>query len=262
MPIKKRVHDCQLCGKAFFHQRSGANRFCSRECGFKGLDRTIIRRQLAQRAAGATRDRDDWVHWHASTCKVCSQPFMGTKGRVTCSDGCSTKNASNGGYVAVPKNSVSCVECGALFLGPGGSEFCSIRCRRRVARRAARAKRSAKYAETEGMSERVTFRSLWERSSRCHICGELCSRRYVGSHPLAPTVDHIVPISRGGRHLVTNAAIAHMICNGFKGVGAVTEALAETCRRAVAQCKAGDDGWSLYPADSTGGGSIVQALPA
>jgi len=37
-------------------------------------------------------------------------------------------------------------------------------------------------------------------------------------HPLAPTIDHIIPISRGGRKMAkSNHQIAHHMCNRQKG---------------------------------------------
>jgi 5-methylcytosine-specific restriction endonuclease McrA len=44
----------------------------------------------------------------------------------------------------------------------------------------------------------------------CGICGE----------PVAPeevTLDHVVPLARGGPHAPTNVQIAHHLCNCTKG---------------------------------------------
>jgi 5-methylcytosine-specific restriction endonuclease McrA len=34
---------------------------------------------------------------------------------------------------------------------------------------------------------------------------------------LAPTIDHIVPLARGGTHEPSNVQSAHFICNALKG---------------------------------------------
>jgi 5-methylcytosine-specific restriction endonuclease McrA len=36
-------------------------------------------------------------------------------------------------------------------------------------------------------------------------------------HPLAPTLDHIVPLARGGHHTRDNTQCAHFSCNTRKG---------------------------------------------
>jgi 5-methylcytosine-specific restriction endonuclease McrA len=36
-------------------------------------------------------------------------------------------------------------------------------------------------------------------------------------HPMAPTIDHIVPLSKGGTHEPINCRTAHFLCNSTKG---------------------------------------------
>jgi 5-methylcytosine-specific restriction endonuclease McrA len=35
--------------------------------------------------------------------------------------------------------------------------------------------------------------------------------------PMSATIDHIIPISLGGRHCAENVQLAHRICNNKKG---------------------------------------------
>jgi 5-methylcytosine-specific restriction endonuclease McrA len=37
------------------------------------------------------------------------------------------------------------------------------------------------------------------------------------SGPLYPSIDHIVPMSKGGDHVWNNVQVAHIICNSYKG---------------------------------------------
>lgn len=67
----------------------------------------------------------------------------------------------------------------------------------------------------------VTLKKLIERDGlRCKICGEMCDpddhtwSEYTG--PMSPSIDHIIPIAKGGGHIWTNVQVAHVICNSYK----------------------------------------------
>lgn len=51
----------------------------------------------------------------------------------------------------------------------------------------------------------------------CQLCGRKVKRGAVAPHPLAPSLDHILPISKGGTHEPANAQLAHFGCNSLKG---------------------------------------------
>jgi len=36
-------------------------------------------------------------------------------------------------------------------------------------------------------------------------------------HPLAPTIDHLIPLADGGSDSPANVATAHFLCNSTKG---------------------------------------------
>lgn len=60
----------------------------------------------------------------------------------------------------------------------------------------------------------VTLKKLIERNGlTCALCGLPCF--YYGSPqaPLYPTMDHIIPISKGGGHTWENVQVAHRVCN-------------------------------------------------
>ena len=67
----------------------------------------------------------------------------------------------------------------------------------------------------------VTLPRLIKRDGlRCAICGEMCNpndrswSKYSG--PTSPTIDHKIPMARGGGHVWENVQVAHMICNSLK----------------------------------------------
>lgn len=67
----------------------------------------------------------------------------------------------------------------------------------------------------------ITLTSVVNRDGLiCKICGKPCDfddRSYGnGVGPLYPSVDHIVPLSKGGSHTWDNVQIVHCICNSVK----------------------------------------------
>ncbi|WP_425566396.1 HNH endonuclease [Nonomuraea roseoviolacea] len=51
----------------------------------------------------------------------------------------------------------------------------------------------------------------------CQLCGDPVDREADFPHPLYPTLDHIVPLSKGGEHSRANTQLAHYRCNLMKG---------------------------------------------
>lgn len=67
----------------------------------------------------------------------------------------------------------------------------------------------------------VTLKAVMKRDGGvCKLCGkpvDTADRRGNGAGYNYPTIDHIVPLSRGGGHVMSNVQLAHMICNSRKG---------------------------------------------
>lgn len=109
---------------------------------------------------------------------------------------------------------------------------CSDKCRRTKTNRQAREyrkrtgvryshwHRARKYGCAYDSS--VTLAKLIKRDGlRCALCGKMCDpndrswSRYSG--PMYPSIDHIIPMVKGGGHVWGNVQVAHMICNSEKG---------------------------------------------
>lgn len=62
-------------------------------------------------------------------------------------------------------------------------------------------------------AEKISRRRVWEREGgRCHICGERVPYEKA-------TLDHLIPLSKGGEHSYLNVRIAHGPCNSRRGAG-------------------------------------------
>lgn len=67
----------------------------------------------------------------------------------------------------------------------------------------------------------ITIRALADRDAwMCHLCGDpVRNVRHRRGMPRmdGPTIDHVVPLARGGAHTWDNVALAHFICNSRRG---------------------------------------------
>ena len=67
-------------------------------------------------------------------------------------------------------------------------------------------------------SEPYTAVEIADRDGwKCQRCGERIGRKIKYPHPRSLTIDHIIPISRGGHDVRANVQAAHFSCNAAKG---------------------------------------------
>lgn len=58
----------------------------------------------------------------------------------------------------------------------------------------------------------------------CYLCGKPVDKDLERGHPMAPEVDHVIPISRdGSRYDRGNVHLAHRLCNLAKSNKTTTE---------------------------------------
>lgn len=117
----------------------------------------------------------------------------------------------------------TCPVCGKTFeCGTNhNKKYCSTKCQKKVSDTIAGLKRRAQIVIVD---KDISLERLYKRDNGiCHICGcktdwndvrVVKGKRY--SLRNYPTIDHIIPISRGGSHSWENVALAHMGCNSAK----------------------------------------------
>lgn len=107
---------------------------------------------------------------------------------------------------------ITCHVCASTFIGsPAKNKYCSDDCRA-VGLKATKIVRDRKIRQStiEYFSrEQVFDRDEWT----CHICAEAISPELKYPHPMSASLDHVVPVSRGGAHTLENAAASHFRCN-------------------------------------------------
>ena len=82
---------------------------------------------------------------------------------------------------------------------------------------AVRANRKRRAVEAAAFVEHVELPVLLERAGWvCGICGEDIPKSATFPDVLSPSLDHVIPLSRGGKHEYANAQAAHYGCNSAK----------------------------------------------
>lgn len=123
----------------------------------------------------------------------------------------------SGGYSGMRKTAIiRCVGCGYEFAKNPNSILCYkeiIVC-------------PCCGAYDHEIDKSIQLKALIERDNNiCHICGGTCDNEDVYMNENGkkicgskyPTIDHVIPRSKGGRHMWSNVKLAHKKCNVVKG---------------------------------------------
>lgn len=117
-----------------------------------------------------------------------------------------------------------CDACGELFFSARrGAKYCSIQCQRRITNALTKDKRLRRIAGAL-VDKDIDLQKLYERDEGvCAICGMVCDwddyevrdDTFIAGNSY-PSIDHIVPLSRGGKHSWDNVQLACRLCNSKK----------------------------------------------
>lgn len=116
-----------------------------------------------------------------------------------------------------------CKKCGKLFYSTQRKCYCSERCCKAVLYAKAKDKRLIKIKGA--YKDCITLNELFKRDKGiCYICGRQCDyddytkngRTFIAGESY-PSIDHVIPLSKGGSHSWTNVKLAHRGCNTMKG---------------------------------------------
>lgn len=124
-------------------------------------------------------------------------------------------------YTAHRLTSGVCRVCGSWFVSHFLDVTCGSECfdvRKRETRRVSRDRRRAR--KRDAFIENVYRKRVFDADGyRCHICSKKTDKTKQVPHPKAPTVDHVVPLSKGGTHEPANCRTACFMCNSLKSDG-------------------------------------------
>ena len=221
-------HPCPICGEVYqprWRSPSKGGRWtevCSQECGS---------RLAAQRRSAASPVP-------VRACARCGQSFASRDKRQRfCGRECRDAQQRLDRTVTWPSRRiwvVDCVECGRVFVGRSSrAKCCSDECRRKYGSRYTSEAIMRRYREDPGFRDLVISRAQNRRASALGLKGitnpatlisylmERDHRRCGKCHkpirakkgPRRPSIGHIIPLARGGKHELANLQPEHLDCN-------------------------------------------------
>jgi len=227
----------QLCGKHYQRLKTyGDPTFVSRpkvngvaKCQVNGCDKTSrVALYCSMHYSRLQRYGDPLITGGTKNCVTCGKEFPGNRKQSCCSIECrkelilrygreyQTELRATRPKAPIETYPASCQFCSTQFAATRRKfRYCSTECflahrsrgddpnsvRRKERLNAARVERFSKW-------------SVFERDGLiCGICSEPIDRDATFPDPLSASLDHIVPLSKGGEHSRANTRATHLRCN-------------------------------------------------
>lgn len=219
---KIKISNCKVCGSEYIKDTPSV--CCSDKC------REINSKNIVSDNNRKTLERLN----RNIKCKVCDSEFIGRGNVSFCSDKCRVINKRQKEQIKSRRKelkrqlkrivSKKCPVCGETFKGNGNKYFCSEDCRTLHRKRQKSLSRVSKRFAGREIDKTVTLDSLIKRDNNiCYICGSPCDSNdfdiingYTVCGNMYPSIDHVIPASKGGTHTWDNVKLAHRICNSHK----------------------------------------------
>lgn len=228
---------CRVCGKEFV-KRYGNERICSDECrdaSFRQKKHKYYKRTYIPTGKAKTETKCEWCGSEANGKKYCSKNceekakwkriktkefgswelYQNHRKAIQDEKRRTREEEKQKERERRTKTGI-CVVCGNTFttLNPR-QRTCSKACGKTLAN----ARKHNRIPKKQIIDKDITLEALYRRDSGvCYLCGGICdwsdkdTEKNIcgGSYP---SIDHVIPISRGGFHAWDNVRLAHLSCN-------------------------------------------------
>lgn len=161
------------------------------------------------------------------SCPLCGLKFSRKETARTKNPFCSPRCLHLATYQNAPaERERECLDCGKSFVAARTGSAYPRRCFScRVARSTEMRRRANTSDRNDKRVRRIAYRlqridrlEVFRRDGwNCMICGDRIDPTLRNPDPLSASVDHVIPLSKGGTHSWANVQTAHLSCNMSKG---------------------------------------------
>lgn len=181
---------CQWCGKPF-RERNGVNNYCSRSCSAKAENAVKL-------LYGESKFREEEKE-HKEELREELRKVINKAQEI----------------ITRIEREKKCVVCGSWFVARNSIQICcSIEC----SKKRDNAQHDHRNERNGAADKSITLTSLYMRDGgMCWICGRHIDFDCDPNSNDYPSIDHIQPLSKGGRHSWNNVRLACRGCNSKRG---------------------------------------------
>ena len=153
-------------------------------------------------------------------CEQCGKTFFANnKNTRFCSDDCRKEwEAAHKKPVFLYLYHRECQQCGEEFYTHiPKQKYCSIECQKRAYSKVHEIMRRTRKRLNGKAEGDISLAKLYKRDHGiCAICGKPVNMSLDTNDNEYGSIDHIVPLAKGGTHTWDNVQLAHRICNSLK----------------------------------------------
>ena len=195
---------CRYCGSEFEPKKRGRKNtgFCCKHCADNWRQHNVYDLQPPK---------------YTKKCEGCGIEFQtNRKGQKYCTISCASKTAHRS-----CKHKRICKNCGKPFIATTpGMLYCSSTCSEGVEKDNHKKRvKQRREMTNEHHIQRIKVSEVYkEAHGVCSICGLPVPTGLDRNNMWSATRDHLIPLSKGGSHCLSNCQLAHRICNSCKGV--------------------------------------------
>ncbi|MFC6292507.1 hypothetical protein BHU61_06705 [Macrococcus epidermidis] len=203
--------ECKQCNKVFEVPKKKGYKAICKECTYNNKTKHLVGMSCSL------------IGQHSSVfikrCNQCNIYFTSNIRKQFCSEKCRKKSAVRIVY------SKKCKECGKHYSHSyQASRYCSVQCSKRYQNRQKEIKRRKRIMLNGSYDTSISIERLIKRDGcKCYICGNDTDKTLHYNEDKYPTIEHVIPIAKGGIHAWENVKLACRSCNNEKGIKALGE---------------------------------------
>jgi hypothetical protein len=205
---------CKECGETF---RSATKSAYCIECLYRVKQRK--ERLKIEREEEQKRREEERQKQLQKVCVHCSISFIAKKTDARyCSSECVYQSRYSKQVEAKEVHSIKCKECSKFFATTNTSrKYCSHKCMTKYRDRRKEVTRRERVLSNGDVHKDISIERLIKRDKGiCYLCNEKVNINVDSNDNFYPSIEHVIPIAKGGTHTWDNVKLAHRYCNMIK----------------------------------------------